>query len=517
MQEQRHGTPSIILLHYHLRPGGVTKVMEQQARALDALGYPWLGLVGHNPKGIPGFQTLERLNYDVYLQDSLLDEERRYHNLSADIHQAIQAWKTSDSPVIIHAHNVTLEKNTALLPALQRLQSMGYRFLLQLHDFAEDGRPQVYSPEDYPQDCHFAVINSRDFRALMQAGLSSPGLHRLPNQVSPLPLPPPREPANNPTPAGSSSSGSLAQSLGKSRLILYPVRAIRRKNIGEVILLSRILEDTALAVTLPPNNPADNQAYRFWQDLVRSLDAPVRLGAGEQWAFEDLVAQADSFLSTSVQEGFGFAFLEPWTIQKPVGGRYLEMVCPDFEHQGMRLSHLYTSIRIPLSWFNTEKVRQDWLGENRRRIKAFYQVVAKNPDNQQNTLQALELLLKDLPDRWSRLVQDGTLDFAILPREEQAGIITRLSPENRADKDHLRALNPQLAAWPLARSAPPLHQEVVAGNTRVVTTIYSAEAYANRLSQVYSQVLQDHLEHSISKTSLLLSFLNPEGLYLSAL
>jgi hypothetical protein len=47
---------------------------------------------------------------------------------------------------------------------------------------------------------------------------------------------------------------------------------------------------------------------------------------------------ARTVLTTSLKEGFGFSFLEPWTAGIPVAGRRLEAVCLDFEDEGVALS-----------------------------------------------------------------------------------------------------------------------------------------------------------------------------------
>ena len=90
---------------------------------------------------------------------------------------------------VLHAHNVTLMKSSSLSGALGILRDEGIPVLVQVHDLAEDGRPDAYRREGaYPENCHYAVINSRDRRALLASGLLEEGLHTLFNPVSP-PLP----------------------------------------------------------------------------------------------------------------------------------------------------------------------------------------------------------------------------------------------------------------------------------------------------------------------------------------
>ena len=55
---------------------------------------------------------------------------------------------------------------------------------------------------------------------------------------------------------------------------------------------------------------------------------------------------ADIVITTSVLEGFGFAYLEPWILEKPVIGRSIPSITPDFQTKGMKLGHLYTALVV---------------------------------------------------------------------------------------------------------------------------------------------------------------------------
>src|SRR5690606_38989060 len=64
-------------------------------------------------------------------------------------------------PDLYHVHNPLLGKNEDLLPALAILRDRGARILLQIHDLAEDRRPDVYIAAPYPDGVHYAFLNSR--------------------------------------------------------------------------------------------------------------------------------------------------------------------------------------------------------------------------------------------------------------------------------------------------------------------------------------------------------------------
>jgi hypothetical protein len=211
---------------------------------------------------------------------------------------------------VIHVHNPLIQKNAALVPALNILIGQGFRFLLQNHDLAEDFRPDVYvAHEEYPENCHYAVINRRDYSFLHRAGLDPRGLHLLPNEVFSL---------------------DAAPDLERTRF-LYPVRAIKRKNIGEALLLSLFIpQGKTVAITLPPTSGRDQRIYRVWVDLAKELKLPVEFELGSADTFSRIVGSAYCVITTSVKEGFGFSFLEPWNAGRAVIGRRIDYVCKDF-------------------------------------------------------------------------------------------------------------------------------------------------------------------------------------------
>ena len=94
----------------------------------------------------------------------------------ADDLQAAARNALGSLPDLWHVHNHSLGKNLALPGALQALGDAGQRLLLQLHDFAEDGRPLNYR--------HYAVLNGRDLKLLGAAGIPPARLHALANPVS---------------------------------------------------------------------------------------------------------------------------------------------------------------------------------------------------------------------------------------------------------------------------------------------------------------------------------------------
>jgi hypothetical protein len=263
--------------------------------------------------------------------------------IADDVLAAIQAKWPSGCDVI-HIHNPILNKNRDFLRILRCLAEKGQRLFLQVHDTAEDLRPQsYYAGEEYPENCHYGVINSRDYALFRGAGLREEGLHRIFNIVQPLPV----LPAENET--------------GRD-LLLYAVRAIRRKNLGEALLLSCFLpEGFQVGITLPPTSPFDYPPYEEWKAFAvqKKLAAEFELGLGH--SLGELVARSALMLTTSIREGFGFSFLEPWTAGRAVAGRRLDAVVSDFEEMDVDLSSLYKGIDVPLDMINGRRLRDLWL------------------------------------------------------------------------------------------------------------------------------------------------------------
>ncbi|MDD3119024.1 MAG: glycosyltransferase family 4 protein, partial [Victivallales bacterium] len=257
---------------------------------------------------------------------------------------------------ILHCHNPTLGKNPALTLALYEEAKRGRGILYHCHDFAED-RPDNYNRLKktlatgtgrnlreilYPAapQCRFGGINRSDCRRLAEYGVPPEQIDYLPNPV------PPATPVDDAT-----ATARLRLELGvgsSQQLWLYPVRAIPRKNIGEFLLLLALFrQETVGAITLPPNNPVDFPAYEQWRRFAAEQQLPVRFGVGDHQRLPELFAAADLCLSTSVREGFGMTFVQPWQYGKPVAGRRLPSIFTDFTAAGMVLPQFYDRLDLP--------------------------------------------------------------------------------------------------------------------------------------------------------------------------
>jgi hypothetical protein len=374
----------------------------------------------------------------------------------------------SDPCDVLHVHNPTLKKNSSYLRILAALRDRGVRLFLQIHDFAEDGRPQSYfADQEYPADCRYAVINSRDYGALRAAGLKAEGLHHLFNVVTPL---------------------SGLDPTAERRRVVYPVRAIRRKNLGEAVFLSAFLPGgLSLAVTLPPTSERDVPSYKFWKALAANLGLPVEFEVGLRESFASVMSGARTVLTTSLKEGFGFSFLEPWTAGIPVAGRRLEAVCLDFEDEGVALSRLYDRLRIPLTLIDMDVFFRDWAAAVRSRSAAFGRTVDDSA----------------LADGFRDLAVDGAVDFGALDEGRQA-ILCEAAVKDPSVRAAVSAANPSLT-----QLFEPLSEAEIDSNRRTVLERYSLARYRGALLAAYRAVVEEPVIQSVDKGALLDRFLKP--------
>ncbi|HOV64044.1 MAG TPA: glycosyltransferase family 1 protein, partial [Spirochaetia bacterium] len=371
---------------------------------------------------------------------------------------------------LYHIHNPLLKKNSIFLDVIKILIDRGKRVLLHVHDFAEDGRPaSYYRNTEYPADCHYAVINSSDYEALKASGLTQAGLHLIPNCVRPLPI---------------------AQVAGERNTILYPVRGIGRKNIGECLLLSLFLPDgCSLGITLPPHSQRDRAVYENFKAAALDLALRVQFDVGIHTPFEKLLAGTRLFITTSVKEGFGFSFLEPWTIGAPVVGRRIDSVVGDFESNGVDLSHLYRSLYVPEGAIDRFEFASRFRDSYNRMRTSF-------------GLAPLDLKDADVVPGSSQ----GGIDFSLLDEVFQISLIRKTAQDKRLKYSFIEANPWLLDLFDSERYSDTLIEK----NREAVLRVYGRESMSKILLSTYESVLSVPVKQSIDKKVLLHQFLSPE-------
>jgi hypothetical protein len=315
-----------VFVHYHLRPGGVTRVLQQQASVFAQQGRPFVTLSAGPETSVAGeHRTLPALDY----ASSNADDVNHEHLLAL--------VRDLPPPHIWHIHNPTLGCHPRMAGLIHDLATAGERMILHIHDFAEEDRPRnlhrlASGPPWFPVSprIHYIVLTQRDRGILLDAGLPENQVTLLGNPILPNPLPPPRS---------------------AHPRVLYPTRAITRKNIGEMLLLAALAPPgSRFATSLGPGKSQHQNDYLHWQKLAADLDLPMDWAITESTnapvSFEESIAQSTHLLSTATQEGFGMAFLEAIALQRPLIGRAIPHIQENLQRHGITHPHLYDRIKV---------------------------------------------------------------------------------------------------------------------------------------------------------------------------
>ncbi len=339
-----------VVIHHHMKPGGVTRIIESQLKALAPRTQPRKSILatGEAPQDFSVLadevNVFEDLNY-------LTDES----HLKSRLHRLKLFMMKFPEDAIFHVHNLNLGKNPLLTYAIYREAQNGRKILNHCHDFAED-RPKNFAflkriiegefgeklknvlYPDLP-NYRMAVINQFDRNRLVEYGVKPEQIELLENPVV--------------LPTYDKLSPERIRKIRKEfgaedkKLMVYPVRGIRRKNLGEFILLATIFsQDSEWVTTLPPQNPEELKEYRKWKRFCKENNIRVHFEAGDKFRFASIMQSADRCITTSIREGFGMAFLEPWLFGKPVVGRRLPQVCQDFSEYGIKFPVLYDKLEV---------------------------------------------------------------------------------------------------------------------------------------------------------------------------
>lgn len=461
----------IVFIHFHFRTGGVTTVVKQQVEAVKnqcdilVLSGEFRDLSFPVPTlHIPGLGY-----YDGPSKNHFYDPQQVAESVIEAIHS-----RFNGKCDIIHVHNPLISKNVIFIEILNRLKKEGNNLFLQVHDFAEDGRPTVYFYDSkYISNCHYGAVNLRDYQFLLDSGLTKQGLHLIPNQVNVF-----------------NFNKHKDKVYYDRQIVLYPVRARRRKNIGEAILLSLFFKnDEALCITLPPESSDDIESYIGWKKFVKTNDLPVEFDKGLQNDFEKLLFSAKILVTTSITEGFGFSFLEPWMAGKFLYGRKLENICLDFEKNGLDFNNLYTKFYVPLEWIEKEIFFERWRA-----------CVLKNCETYNYNLNK-----KDIAAFFKKITENECIDFGLLDESFQKNVISVvLNCDSK--KERLVELNPKI----LIPEDLSDKNELIKNNMNVLTEKYSKAVYRKRLIDIYSKVAKNKVSHEIDKKILLSGFFNLE-------
>ena len=327
----------ICFLHYYFKNDGVTRSVLNHVKGLKELS-----------------NDIEFVFAGESFDSSLPEEiEKQYVNFDTqDILSQLQEIST-DADIIIIENPVVGTIPLATLAFKEFSENTDKKIIYRIHDFIDD-RPHLFEEfkktfDDfesiYPQtdNVSFITLTNTDKERLIQKGLKN--VNVIPNSIiisdfsttpeKPLKL---RE---------TFEEQGIIES--NEKIISYPVRVLKRKNIEEAMLLTKILNlecPYRLIVTVP----LDKEYEKEILDLAEKYNIPCSIGQAveyisfdkkDDFTITDLYKISDLVVSTSITEGFGFAFVEPWLAETPVIGRKISSVTEDFVENGIDLNHLY--------------------------------------------------------------------------------------------------------------------------------------------------------------------------------
>ncbi|MDA3939967.1 MAG: hypothetical protein PF693_11790 [Spirochaetia bacterium] len=366
----------LVVFHYHLLPGGVTQVISSSAVA--ALTYlPEIDSItlvsgrNENTKNVISgirsklngkiFNDPEKIQSVTIPELDYITEMNKYPN-PEHIKRTLQNNFEGD---LWWVHNYHLGKNPFFTDALLQaaVENPKQKIVLQIHDFPEASRfinletlHKHVSLPIYPvlPNIKYVTINSRDRNYLTTAGIPNKMVFLLNNPVENL--------QNNNIENDRFIYNKIDKILSKSEpsyikaapLIVYPVRTIRRKNVLEAGLLAKC---STIPVNLLPTLPGVSKSEAGYSKIVdncfKNKLIPGAPKAGlileqEGISFQNIMNAADIIISSSVQEGFGYLFINSLQWKKPLIARKLDIIDDFSEIFSDKFSHFYNSVNIPL-------------------------------------------------------------------------------------------------------------------------------------------------------------------------
>jgi len=304
--------------------------------------------------------------------------------------------KLSDMDVVI-AENLGIGIHPAVTYAFYLYTQYSFaarenkKFIYRFHDFVQQ-RPENfrnvkkfhYSRFGIVPDWHsilypafsnikYIVINRYDWWRLIEHGIEEKNIYYIPHSVDESIIPP------------DNRSEELRKKIIEReklspsvKFIFYPVRCVRRKNVEEAIFLTkffnslskvklpnspRLKEKFHLIVSVKPKEGEDARYAQKLIEFVKRYNLPATIGIEELVSWErkydpqdknkiikygigDAYRIAELVITTSILEGFGFVYIEPWILERAVIGRNIPAITPDFQAAGMKLGHLYTALLV---------------------------------------------------------------------------------------------------------------------------------------------------------------------------
>jgi glycosyltransferase involved in cell wall biosynthesis len=428
----------LAIVHSHLRPGGVRRIIELATphlvrhfdgavravvlavgeRADSRWSTAFQRQLGGTPVELfvePGFK---------YLSEQNLSAARIKSRLRSALGKLLANANANNT--LVWAHNPGVGRNLLLTRELTRAcAARRIPLVMHHHDWWFDNRwlrwPEIRrsgfrtlraaARTVFPQvSCvrHFGINHSDAARLQRHFSTHAGWLPNLTERGTPPSAARVRE-----------AHGWLRRQLNGSDAPVWilPCRLLRRKNIAEALLLMRWLRPEAWLVTTGGASSAQEQFYCDQLGAAAHRHHwPLRLGIlqGDETgkpAVAELLAASEAVLLTSIQEGFGLPYLEAAAARRPLVARSLPNVAPDLRKFGFRFPQGYDDILIDQRLF-------DWPDERERQRKLFRAWRQRLPRSVQSLVGRPALLRADgepHPVPFSRLTLTAQLEVLAQP------------------------------------------------------------------------------------------------------
>ncbi len=359
----------LVVFHYHDRPGGVREVLERGlARLVARLGgvREVVLLLGEQGDGAWAARLEGRLGGVPLRAVVHADLGYRSGEVAGLGKGALGLVREvlSGEEVLVWAHNLSVGRHVGLLRLLPGLcAAAGATLWLHHHDWWWDGRWGRW--EDWEKAGVGALEEALAISVPVGPGIRHFCVNRADVAWLQLRAGSAAQWVGNPLPEGEGvlreevreAAAWLGERSGGKPVWLAPVRALRRKNLAESLLVTRWAGGEACLVTTGGASSAEEE--RGWCRLgeaARRQGWPLVPGvlarAERAPRVAALMAAAEAVVMTSLQEGFGLPYVEAAALGKPLVGRALPQVEANMAGLGCGLRGLYECLPVGAGRFD---------------------------------------------------------------------------------------------------------------------------------------------------------------------
>lgn len=488
--------PEVLLqIHYHLRPGGVTTVIDRYAHAFNSI-HKGRGIaltiasvtgcdrvVCDNHKIIP----VPECDYSTFSLPS--DVSHLENHLSITLGKFLSEF--TDVSVAVIGHNLTLGRNIALSGAFRQLAlefgSDRYRFFSMIHDFAEEGRQaqmkQIIDLENaglpvrkklyaIGAPVHFVVPGSRDELFLRERGFPISHLR------NPVETDDTTECVDKENILGRLQKCALSKKLRidtTSKICYYPSRFIVRKNYLEAIALVCLGLNGTLLGGYCGKSEIDLVRYKKVLELIQKYKLSVLLNTPDLLTEiteekSDPVSLAfkisDMVISTSIAEGFGYSYYDCWRFDKPIIARkplgYSEIECIE-----QRI--LYPFLPLPVEWVPMKDLE-------RKYSAAYY-----------------KCFQEELPWKIDETVcREGYVDFGALDESTQLQCLEKILENAVMMREWKKILEDTSSVWPGLANLLKESQTSVLHHKQAVKNTFNRSKFLHDFKICFSQIPENN-------------------------